>query len=105
MTARHRVGMYDQTFRHVVDFGLGFIVNSAMYGVDTVPYGYGPHASPRAFGHSGAQSSVGMADPEHGLVIAVAFNGMPGEARHHARIREVLAAIYEDLGLDDPARA
>jgi CubicO group peptidase (beta-lactamase class C family) len=102
MTARHRTGMYDQTFRHVVDYGLGFIINSATYGADTVPYGYGPHASSRAFGHSGAQSSLGMADPEHGLVIAAAFNGMPGEARHHARMRELLGAIYEDLALAEP---
>ena len=41
----HRVGMYDHTFRHVMDWALFFIVNSARYGRDTVPYGFGPHAS------------------------------------------------------------
>ncbi len=99
MTARHRVGMRDQTFAHVVDWGLGFIINSNIYGADTVPYGYGPHASPRAFGHSGNQSSTGFADPEHDLVVAWALNGMPGEHRHQQRVRAINAAIYEDLNL------
>jgi len=99
MTARHRVGMYDKTFRHVIDWGLGFVLQSNQYGVDTVPYGYGPHASPRTFGHSGSRSSIGYADPEHGLVVACLFNGAPDEAKHDARMREVNAAIYEDLKL------
>ena len=99
ITARHRVGMYDKTFRHVIDWGLGFVMQSNQYGVDTVPYGYGPHASPRTFGHSGSRSSIGYADPEHGLAVACLFNGAPDEARHDARMREVNAAIYEDLKL------
>jgi len=99
MTARHRVGMYDKTFRHVIDWGLGFVLQSNQYGVDTVPYGYGPHASPRTFGHSGSRSSIGYADPEHGLVVACLFNGAPDEKTHDARMREVNAAIYEDLAL------
>lgn len=93
----HRVGMYDHTFRHVMDWGLGFIVNSARYGRDTVPYGFGPHASDRAFGHSGHQSTVAFADPENDLVVALVCNGMPGEARHHVRMREILEAIYQDV--------
>jgi CubicO group peptidase (beta-lactamase class C family) len=99
MTARHRVGMTDLTFRHVMDWGLGFIINSNQYGVETVPYGFGRHSSPRAFGHGGQQSSCGFADPELGLAVALAFNGMPGEPRHNRRVREVNTAIYEDLGL------
>lgn len=99
MTARHRVGMYDKTFRHVIDWGLGFVMQSNQYGVDTVPYGYGPHASPRTFGHSGSRSSIGYADPEHGLTVGCLFNGAPDEATHDARMREVNAAIYEDLKL------
>jgi len=82
-----------------MDWGLGFILNSSLYGADTVPYSFGRHASPRTFGHGGAQSSVAFADPEHGLAVALLFNGMPGEARHHVRVREVLSALYEDLGL------
>ncbi|MCX7718599.1 MAG: beta-lactamase family protein [Candidatus Sumerlaeaceae bacterium] len=99
LTSRHRAGMFDHSFQHEVDWGLGFLINSAHYGAGTVPYGYGPHARPRAFGHSGNQSSVAFADPEIGLVAVVLLNGMPGEARHQARMRALLAALYEDLGL------
>jgi CubicO group peptidase (beta-lactamase class C family) len=99
LVARHRAGMYDQTFKHVLDFGLGFVLNSNQYGVDTVPYGYGPAASPRTFGHSGMQSSSAFADPENGLAVAIVFNGTPGEAAHDRRIRAVLITMYEELGL------
>jgi CubicO group peptidase (beta-lactamase class C family) len=99
ITARHRTGMLDHTFRHVIDWGLGFIVNSAGYGPDSVPYGYGHHASRRAFGHSGYRSSAGFADPEHGLAVAVVCNGTPADDRHERRVRAVLDGIYEDLGL------
>lgn len=98
MISRQRVGMFDETFQQTIDWGLGVIVNSRHYGED-VPYGYGRYASPQTFGHSGNQSSVGMADPRHALVVTLAFNGMPGEAKHQARVNAVLDAIYEDLRL------
>ena len=90
MTARPRVGLFDETFRHELDWGLGIIPNNRRYGVDTVPYGYGRHASDAAFGHSGSQSSVAFADPEHELCVAVVLNGTCGERRHQARIRALL---------------
>lgn len=99
VAAPHRVGLYDHTFRHTMDWGLGLMVNSNRYGPATVPYNFGPHASDRAFGHSGHQSSTAFADPEHGLVVALTLNGMPGEARHHVRMRKILSALYEDLKL------
>ena len=99
ITAPHRVGLYDHTFRHAMDWGLGFMVNSNRYGPGTVPYNFGPHASDRTFGHSGHQSSTAFADAEHGLAVALVLNGMPGEAPHHVRMREILSAVYEDLGL------
>jgi CubicO group peptidase (beta-lactamase class C family) len=99
LTARHRVGMFDHTFRHVIDWGLGFIVDSNLYGAASVPYGYGSHASPRSFGHSGYRSSVAFADPEHGLAVALAFNGTPANDAHERRLRAVLDALYVDLGL------
>jgi CubicO group peptidase (beta-lactamase class C family) len=99
MTARHRVGMLDHTFKHVIDFGLGFLINSSMYGPDTVPYGYGRYASPRTFGHSGNQTSCAFCDPENGLVVAWVCNGTPGEPRHQLRQRAINEAIYEDLGI------
>jgi len=99
LTARQRTGMRDHTFQHVLDWGLGFIPNSARYGVDTVPYGYGHHASERAFGHSGFRSSVAFADPEYGLAVALVWNGTPDNDRHERRVRAALDAVYEDLGL------
>jgi CubicO group peptidase (beta-lactamase class C family) len=99
VTARHRTGLLDHTFKTVVDWGLGFILNSWFYGNENLPYSYGPHASRRTFGHSGAQSSAAFADPERGLVVAFILNGMCGEVLHARRQRDLCAAIYEDLGL------
>ena len=99
LMARHRTGLLDQTFRKVMDWGLGFIPNPAIYGDPAVPYSYGRHASRRACGHSGYRSSTAFADPEHGLVVALAVNGTPSDEAHAARFAAVLEAIYEDLGL------
>ena len=99
LTAPHRLGMFDHTFQHVLDWSLGFIPNNNLHGADTIPYPYGKHSSPRAVGHSGYQSSTGFCDPEHSLAVAMVFNGCPGEVPHGLRIRAALAALYEDLGL------
>ncbi|MCG3160700.1 MAG: hypothetical protein JMDDDDMK_01769 [Acidobacteria bacterium] len=90
ITARHRTGMLDQTFGITLDWGLGFIVDAFLYG---------NHCSDRAFGHAGAQSSVGFCDPEYGLVVAMVLNGMPGRALHNQRMLDLANAIYFDLGL------
>jgi CubicO group peptidase (beta-lactamase class C family) len=95
----HRVGMIDATFRARLDWGLGVIANSAHYGEPGMPYGYGPHAGPRTFGHSGARSSTAFCDPEAGLVVALAVNGMPGDELHRLRFERLTAALYRDLGL------
>ena len=100
MTARHRRGRFDQTFQHTVDFGLGLIINSNQYGVNTIPYGFGRLASPETFGHGGSQSCIGFADPEHRLAVAAVANGYPGEVPHNRRFRELLTAVYEDLGVE-----
>lgn len=99
LTARSRVGMFDETFRHKLDWGLGIIPNNRRYGIESVPYGYGRHAGDSAFGHSGSQSSVGFADPDHGLCAAVVLNGTCGEVRHQKRIKSLLNVLYEDLGI------
>lgn len=99
MTQRHRVGLYDETFRHTLDFGLGLILNSSAYGADTVPYGYGPAASVDTYGHGGARSCIAFADPQRQLVVCIAANGLPTEPVHHKRFRELLAALADDLGL------
>jgi CubicO group peptidase (beta-lactamase class C family) len=97
MTARHRVGEYDTTLGHVIDFGLGVIIDSNRYGASTVPYGYGQSCSPRTFGHGGAQCSQGWCDPESGLVVAYFFNGRAGEGQHNRRTRQLNDAIAADL--------
>jgi CubicO group peptidase (beta-lactamase class C family) len=99
IAARHRVGLVDQTFRAKLDWGLGVIVDSKHYGEGRIPYGYGPHAGPRTFGHSGARSSTAFADPDAGLVVALAVNGLPDDDTHRERFHRLTGAIYEDLGL------
>lgn len=96
--SRQRVGMLDQTFKQVLDWGFGFMIDSKQYAGEHA-YGFGPHASPDTFGHSGNQSSCAYCDPKHNLVVAWTCNGMPGEAKHQARASAINRAIYEDLGL------
>ena len=98
-TGRQREGMFDHSFQHDLDWGLGFIVDNKRYGADTAPYSFGHHASDSAYGHGGNRSSMAMADPDNGLVIVVLFNGLASEAVHQPRMRTVLDAIYEEAGL------
>jgi CubicO group peptidase (beta-lactamase class C family) len=90
ITARHRVGLYDETYQVPCDWGLGFAIDAYMMG---------RHASPRAFGHGGALSAVSFADPEHGLVAVVQTNGMCSNDDHYLRLDAVTSALYEDLDL------
>ncbi len=124
LSCPHRVGLFDKTFRAYLDWGLGLIINSRHYvasqtdksgaeGRSTVPhdepivpydepivpYGYGRYASRRTFGHSGRRSSTAFADPEHGLAVAFAVNGIPAAQHHEERTRALVEGIYHDLGL------
>jgi CubicO group peptidase (beta-lactamase class C family) len=90
ITARHRVGLYDETYHVPCDWGLGFAIDA---------YNMGRHASPRAFGHGGALSAVSFADPEHGLVAVAQTNGMCSNDDHYLRLDAITSALYEDLGL------
>ena len=74
MTARHRIGLFDETYNVPCDWGLGFQVDA---------YAMGGYSSPRSFGHGGALSSFTFADPEHALVVAVQTNGMCGNDDHY----------------------
>jgi CubicO group peptidase (beta-lactamase class C family) len=94
MTARHRVGMHDETFGAQIDWGLGLIIDA---------FPYGRHASQRTYGHGGARSSVAFCDPEHGIVVAAVCNGMPEHQAHYVRQSAITTAIYEDLGIADAA--
>ena len=97
MIGRQRVFSHDKTFNAMIDWGLGVILNSNIYGNENAPYQFGPRAGRRTFGHSGNQSSIGFADPDNSLVAVVIFNAMPGEAAHQARMRGVIDAIHDDL--------
>ena len=98
-TTRRRCGMADSTFGYVLDWGLGFMLDSKEHGQQDYAYSFGEHAASLTFGHGGYQSSMGFADPTHGLAVAWALNGMPGERAHRPRNFEINTAIYEDLGL------
>lgn len=101
LTARHRVGMLDSVFRvRFMDSGLGFFLDGKWHGQKQLPYGFGPAASTRTFGHGGVQSTIGFCDPEHALCVAWIVNGMPGEAVHQRRNFAINAAIYADLGIE-----
>ncbi len=99
LRTRQREGVYDETFGHIVDFGLGVIIDSNRYGAETVPYGFGRYCSPSTFGHGGARTSVAFADPAHDLVVAAFANGAQPEPVHNDRFRNLTSAIYEDLRL------
>lgn len=97
-TSRQRVGLKDQTFGAVLDWGYGFLMNDDRG--KRLPYGYGPHASADTFGHSGNQSSCAFGDPAHDLAVAWVTNGLPGEIAHQRRQHTLNTAIYQDLALD-----
>lgn len=102
-THKQRRGAFDQTFRRIVDFGLGFICDSKEHltpyeDPDGIHYGYGACASPQTFGHSGYQSSAAFCDPQHDLTVCLCFNGYPGEKAHNQRLRPVLREIYRVAG-------
>jgi len=99
LVAPHRVGKYDKTFRATMDWGLGFMRQSDAYDPGNVPYQFGSHATPKAFGHCGNQSTAAFCDPPHGLCAVVLFNGLPGEERHQIRMRRTLDAMYRELDL------
>lgn len=92
-----RVGKADATFGHVVDFGLGVILNSNRYGPATVPYGFGTQAGKSSFGHGGARSSIAFADPEHGFTAAIFLNGRVPETEHQPRMRILLDLLRSEL--------
>jgi CubicO group peptidase (beta-lactamase class C family) len=94
ITTRHLCGAYDETLRATVDRGLGFQLGSSYAG-----HSFGAHASRRAFGHGGRNWCQALADPVHGLAVAVYWNGRPDNRAHAERQPALLSAVYEDLGL------
>ncbi len=98
MTRPRRLNVFDQTLQHKVDMGLGCITNSRDHG-STMPYGFGRFSSAAAFGHGGAQCSMGFCDPARGLVVTWAANGLCSEPQHQRRNRAFNEAVYQDLQL------
>lgn len=94
LTAVARRGLFDELQGVDTDWSLGFAVNCILSG---------RHASDKAYGHGGSQSSWAFADPQHQLSVACLCNGKPGPEQHYRRVGEVSTAIYEDLGLADVA--
>ena len=92
-----RKGLADATFGHVVDFGLGVILNSNRYGPSSVPYGFGTRAGENSFGHGGARSSIAFADPDFGFTAAVFLNGRVPETEHQPRMRTLLDLLRSEL--------
>src|SRR5262245_65386892 len=90
ISARHRTEMIDEVFGVVLDWGLGFAVDT---------FAMGRHCSRRAFGHGGHQSSIGFCDPVHGVVLTVVCNGMHGRDRHNAPLEAISTAASDDLAL------
>lgn len=97
MLSPTRRDQLDATFAHVVDFGLGVILQSNRHGADTVPYGFGTMAGDRAFGHGGARSSMAFADPDHGFTCAIFLNGRVPESEHQPRMRAILDLLRSEL--------
>lgn len=96
LTKTAREGMEDELQGTDTAWSLGFALRCILSG---------RHASPRAFGHGGSQSSWAFADPEHGLAVACLCNGKPGPEAHYRRVGAVSTGIYEDLGLGPGASA
>ena len=96
MTARHRVGMLDHTFKHVIDFGLGFLINSALRRRHRALW-LRTLCKAAHFWPQWESKLLRFCDPEIGLVAAWVCNGTPGEPRHQQRHSTINDAIYEDL--------
>src|SRR6185437_8873467 len=99
ITSPHRVGRMDKTFKHIVDWTLGFIAQSKQYGAETVPYNFGPDTSARTYGHGGSRCAIGFCDPDNALTTAIVLSRARTEGEHHQRMQELHAALDADLAL------
>lgn len=96
IAAMHRLeveGM-DRVIGTVSRKGIGFFLGGAVNDI----YGQmGPHTT--AFGHGGAGGSIGFADPEARLAIAVTLNKMEFAAPGQGRAQEICDLIRKELGV------
>jgi CubicO group peptidase (beta-lactamase class C family) len=101
MVARQRCGLFDHSWGAVLDWGLGFTLDSKLHHAGGCHrYGYGRYASARTYGHSGFRTTTAFCDPEAHLVVACSWNGMVADDDVHSqRQNDLCDAIYQDLGL------
>jgi CubicO group peptidase (beta-lactamase class C family) len=83
----------DQILGKPSRFGLGFQLSQP-----TRPIG----RSPEAFGHYGYGGTLGFADPETGVAFGYLMN-RPGDRWQTPRTNGLLEALYDSLGIRDPA--
>lgn len=74
---------YDRTFTLPASYGLGFIAGSV----------FEPFDEPGVYGHPGAQSTIGYADPARGLAVAYLTNGLHGPVEVQRRYQEIAHAL------------
>jgi CubicO group peptidase (beta-lactamase class C family) len=89
MTASRHRARYDPAYECNVVFALGF--QRMIW-----PW-WGRYPSFRSFGHEGYLSTLAFADPSHQVVVAYLPNSLAERADR--RWRQVVDAVYEDLGL------
>ena len=80
-----------------IDLGLGFILPTTQPNGLTMPYGYGPHASARSFGHSGNQSSCAFADPDARVSGAYVMTRQSPHLIGDPRAVRLVEALYAGL--------
>jgi CubicO group peptidase (beta-lactamase class C family) len=96
LTGRRRVGL-TWTSSPTSDWALGFELESRHISPHNVVFGEG--CAYRTFGHRGMQSSMGYADPDNDVVVAVFINGMVPLAQNRKRMVMLSNAVYAELGL------
>ena len=74
---------YDRTFTMPSSYGLGLIVGTV----------FEPFDEPGVYGHPGAQSTIGYADPARGLAVAYLTNGLHGPVEVQQRYTEIARAL------------
>jgi CubicO group peptidase (beta-lactamase class C family) len=94
LTARHRVGLWDEHWGGFLSWGLGLIVDG---------WFFGSRCSSETFGHIGMNTSFAMVDPKESLVVAGIANGFSSFRNSVQRDRGLVDAVYEDLRLREAA--
>jgi CubicO group peptidase (beta-lactamase class C family) len=96
IAAMHRLEVegVDRVIGTVSRKGIGFFLGGSINGISGP---MGPHTT--AFGHGGAGGSIGFADPEAQLAIAVTLNKMEFALPGQGRAQEICDLIRRELGV------